>query len=79
MARSVEDILEATKRARTHLAGEYEIDKLLWQLKNVDLESSTFTDLVPIRLVTVIEISLRGSIAEAVDHGEPYQTGQREA
>src|SRR3954471_14043066 len=77
MVRSVEEILEGTRRARTHLAGEYEIDRLLWELNSLKIESSVFADLVPIRLVTLIEISLRGNIAEAVDHGEPYQTAAR--
>lgn len=32
----------------------------------------TALDLVPIRCVTVLEVSVRRSIAEAVNHGEPY-------
>jgi hypothetical protein len=72
MPRTPAEIMEALARGRGPLIGEYAIDNLRRDWERSDGTLKPFVDFVPIRLVTIIENSVREVIATAVDHGQPY-------
>jgi Lysozyme inhibitor LprI len=70
----ISEIVEIRKREGRHPASpsKYDLDRLsdVWKQK---LKGVDFTDeLIPIRIVTILEVSVRGWIEHLVDHGAPY-------
>jgi hypothetical protein len=72
MPRTLAEIMEALARGRSPLSGEYEIDDLRRDWESREGAANCFMDFIPIRLVTIIENSVREVVARAVDHGQPY-------
>jgi len=72
MPRTPGEIVEALARGRSPLSGEYAIDELRRNWDRSNGAATHFMDLIPIRLVTIVENTVRGVVAEAVDHGQPY-------
>jgi hypothetical protein len=72
MPRPLEEILEAFARGRSPLKGENAIEDLQKEWERANGAAKPFMDFVPIRLVTILENSVRDAVAQAVDYGEPY-------
>jgi hypothetical protein len=72
MPRSIDEIVKIKARERPFSIGEYEVDNLAQDYRTVEVLPLSFTAFVPIRLVTIIEASVRGSVAKLIDSGEPY-------
>jgi len=68
MPRTPAEIMEALARGRRPFGGEYAIRDLRrdWEENNA---ATPFTDFIPIRLVTIIENSVREVVVQ--DHGQP--------
>src|SRR5439155_6355439 len=72
MPRTPAEIMEALARGRSPLNGELAIEDLRRDWQRGEGAGKLFMDFIPIRLVTIIENSIREVIARAVDHGQPY-------
>jgi hypothetical protein len=64
--------MEASARGRSPLRGEGSVEDLRRCWEGADGSARPFMDFVPIRLVTILENSVRDVVAQAVDYGEPY-------
>jgi hypothetical protein len=72
MPRPLGEIMEASARGRSPLRGEGSVEDLRRCWEGADGSARPFMDFVPIRLVTILENSVRDVVAQAVDYGEPY-------
>jgi hypothetical protein len=64
--------MEALSRRRSPVRGEYAVGNLRRHWESVGGAAAALMDFIPIRLVTIIENSIREVVATAVDHGQPY-------
>jgi hypothetical protein len=72
MARSPIEIIAALARGPHHRFGHYEISALKTEWERSRGTTQAFMDFVPIRLVTILEATIRAVVTEAVNHGDPY-------
>ena len=64
--------MEALARGRSPVRGEIAIEDLRRDWERAGSAAQPFLDFVPIRLVTILENSVREVIGQAVDYGQPY-------
>lgn len=74
MTKSAAEIEAIAARGRFHELVRYEIGELRHHLSQAGDAAKPFLDLIPIRLVTIIELSVRGSVMRAIDHGDPFRS-----
>jgi hypothetical protein len=72
MPRTPAEIVEALVRGSSPLRGTRAIGDLQHNWERSEGAATSFIDFIPIRLVTIIENSVREVVATAVDHGQPY-------
>jgi hypothetical protein len=72
MPRPLGEIMEALARGRSPVRGEIAIEDLRRDWERAGSAAQPFLDFVPIRLVTILENSVREVIGQAVDYGQPY-------
>ncbi|HEY1559683.1 MAG TPA: hypothetical protein VGF71_02205 [Caulobacteraceae bacterium] len=72
MSKSPKQIVEVANRGGINRFLSFEIDTLKSEISKLDGDSSFFLDYVPIKLVTIIENCVRGTVQLLVDHGAPY-------
>src|SRR5579863_9344675 len=72
MPHTAAEIMEVLARGRNPSSGEYAIRNLQRDWERSQEAAKPFMDFIPIRLVTIIETSVREAVVRAVDHGEPY-------
>ncbi|MDA8112756.1 MAG: hypothetical protein M0T83_09915 [Nitrospiraceae bacterium] len=69
----VEKISEVAERGRDLHLLEYTMDSLLSGWKKANDNEIPMSDYVVIRLVTLLEVQIRQTIREMIDHGNPYR------
>ena len=72
MPRTPAEIMEALSRRRSPVRGEHAVGDLRRHWESVGGAAAALMYFIPIRLVTIIENSIREVVATAVDHGQPY-------